>query len=142
MTTHLVETVQQAQRRGAAARPRVNGFPYYAEALRAAGITLVDTSIATGGSVYYLADGAVAQTFDPIVGPVAAVPAWNEVGLIAAIRADQVGNGTFPEFLRDAWQAGVIHFRVDLANRTCTYFGVSDNHYVETYPAVAVAGLV
>ncbi len=137
MTTHLVETVAQAQRRGAAARPRVNGFPYFAEALRAAGITLVHTSIATGGSVYYLADGAVAQSFDPIVGPVEAVPAWNETALIGAIRADQAGLTTFPEFLHDTWQAGVIHFVVDLADRTCTYFGTSDNHYVETYPAVA-----
>jgi uncharacterized protein YbcV (DUF1398 family) len=138
MTTNLIATVQQAQRRGAAARPRVNGFPYYAEALRAAGISAVETFIATGGSVYHLADGAVAQTFDPIAAPAAVVPEWDERALIAALRADQAGRSTFPEFLAAAWRAGVIHFRVDLANRTCTYVGVTGAHYVESYPAVAV----
>ncbi len=141
MTTAQIETVQQAQRRGTAARPPVNGFPYYAEALRAAGISAVETSIATGGSVYHLADGAVAESFDPIVAPVSAVPKWDETELIAAIRADQAGRSSFPEFLGAAWEAGVIHFRVDLANRTCTYFGVAGNHYIEEYPAVAVVAL-
>ena len=65
MTTNLVETVAQAQRRGAGARPPINGFPYYAEALRAAGITAVETSVATGASIYHLADGAVVQTSAP-----------------------------------------------------------------------------
>src|ERR1700761_515169 len=98
MTTNLVETVAQAQRRGAAARPRINGFPYYAEALREAGITAVETSVATGGSIYHLPDGAVAQPSDPAAGPVSPVPEWDEKALIAAIRADQAGQTTFPEF--------------------------------------------
>jgi uncharacterized protein YbcV (DUF1398 family) len=138
MTTDHVETVHEAQRRGVAARPRVNGFPYFAETLRAAGITSVETSIATGGSVYHLADGAVAETFEAMAAPVSAVPDWDEPALIAAIRADQGGLSTFPEFLGAAWSAGVIHFRVDLANRTCTYFGVTGNHYIESYPAVVI----
>jgi uncharacterized protein YbcV (DUF1398 family) len=108
MPPNLVETVQQAQRRGAAARPRVNGFPYYAEALRAAGITAVETSVATGGSIYHLADGAVAQASDPIAGSVSAVPDWDEGALIAAIRADQAGQTTFADFLAGSWKAGVI----------------------------------
>jgi uncharacterized protein YbcV (DUF1398 family) len=140
MITDHIETVQQAQRRGAAARPQVNGFPHYAEALRAAGIIAVETSIATGGSVYHLGDGAVAETFDAIAVPMSAVPDWNELALIAAIRADQGGLTAFPEFLHDAWEAGVIHFRVDLANRTCTYFGTAGNCYIEAYPAVAALG--
>jgi uncharacterized protein YbcV (DUF1398 family) len=137
MTTAQIEIVQQARRRGTAARPRINGFPYFAEALRAAGINAVETSIATGGSVYYLADGAVSETFDPIVAPVSVVPEWDERALITAIRADQAGESTFPEFLGASWEAGVIQFRVDLANRRCTYFGATGNHYVETYEAVS-----
>jgi len=138
MTTNLVETVQQAQRRGAAARPRVNGFPYYAEALRVAGITAVETSVATGGSIYHLADGAVAQTSDPIAGSVSAVPDWDEAALIAAIRADQAGQTTFADFLADSWKAGVIRFRVDLTDHTCTYFGAAGHRYVEAFPTVAL----
>jgi uncharacterized protein YbcV (DUF1398 family) len=140
MTTTQIETVQQARRRGMAARPRINGFPYYAEALRASGISAVETSIAAGGSVYHLADGAVAESFDPVVAPVSVVPDWNERALVAAIRADQGGRTSFPEFLRDAWEAGVIHFRVDLDDRTCTYFGTAGNRYLESYPAVAAIG--
>jgi uncharacterized protein YbcV (DUF1398 family) len=138
MTTHHVETVQQAQRRGAAVRPPINGFPHYAEVLRAAGITSVETSIANSGSVYHLADGAVAENFEPIAAPVSDVPDWNETALIAAIRADQAGQSTFTGFLADTWKAGVIRFHVDLANRTCTYFGATGNNYLETYPAVTI----
>jgi uncharacterized protein YbcV (DUF1398 family) len=138
MSTDYVETVQQAQRRGAAVRRRVNGFPYFAEALRGAGIKSIETSIATGGSVYHLADGAVAMNSEPIAAPVSAVPAWEEPALIGALRTDQAGESTFAEFLEASWKAGVIRFRVDLANRTCTYFGIAGNHYVETYPAVVL----
>jgi uncharacterized protein YbcV (DUF1398 family) len=140
MISTTITTVQQAQRRGAASRPRINGFPHYAEALRAAGISAVETSIATGGSVYYLADGAVTESFEPIVTHISAVPDWNEAGVTAALRADQEGRTTFPEFLRAAWDAGVIQFRVDLAGRTCTYVGAAGEHYVENYPAVAAIG--
>jgi uncharacterized protein YbcV (DUF1398 family) len=136
MTTDFIGILQQAQQRAAAARPKVNGFPHYAETLRIAGITAIETSIATGGTVYHLSGGAVAESFGPIVEFAEVVPAWDEASLVAAIRADQAGRTSFPEFLRSSWNAGVIHFRVGLNERTCTYFGTASNHYVEKYPAV------
>lgn len=138
MTSDLVATVSSALARGAAVRPEVNGFPYFAEALRAAAITTIETSIAAGGSVYHLAGGSVAQSFEPIAKTAVAVPSWDETALIAAIRADQAGRSTFTEFLRAAWNAGVTGFRVDLTERTCTYVGTAANTYVETYPAVTL----
>lgn len=50
MTNDLVATVHSALARGAAVRPKANGFPYFAEALRAAAVTAIETSIAAGGS--------------------------------------------------------------------------------------------
>ena len=138
MTNDLVASVRSALARAGAVRPKVNGFPYFAEALREAAITAIETSIAAGGSVYHLTGGSVAQPFEPIAETAVAVPNWDETALIAAIRADQAGRSTFPEFLRAAWNAGVIGYRVDLTERTCTYAGTATRTYVETYPAVTL----
>jgi uncharacterized protein YbcV (DUF1398 family) len=105
---------------------------------KTAAITTIETSIAAGGSVYHLAGGSVAQSFEPIAKTAVAVPSWDETALIAAIRADQAGRSTFTEFLRAAWNAGVTGFRVDLTERTRTYVGAGTNTYVETYPAVTL----
>jgi uncharacterized protein YbcV (DUF1398 family) len=137
MTAELIEILRQAQQGAVAARPAVSGFPVFAEVLRAAGVTAIETSIATAGSIYHLLGGAVAESFEPIAAPVAVVPDWDQAAVIAAIQIDQAGQSTFPEFLRDSWAAGVISFRVDLNARTCTYFGVGNTSYVEIYPAAA-----
>ncbi|MFD8295405.1 DUF1398 family protein [Streptomyces bauhiniae] len=50
----------------------------------------------------------------------------------------QAGETAFPEFVRGCWQAGVVRYDVDLAARTCTYYGAGEESYVETYPEVAL----
>ncbi len=35
----LIDTIEAAAARGAAVRPRIGGFPYVAESMRAAGVT-------------------------------------------------------------------------------------------------------
>lgn len=128
LTTHLQKALDVAQD----ARPPVNGFPHFAEALRQAGISRIETSIATGGSIYHLHDAAVVQQFPAPAQSMAEIPNWDEPALITAIRADQAGRSTFPDFLRGAWDAGVIGFTVDLTARTCTYRGTTDS-YLEHY---------
>jgi uncharacterized protein YbcV (DUF1398 family) len=54
--------------------------------------------------------------------------------VVRAIRADQAGETSFPEFLRGIWTAGVVHYEVDFALRTVTYSGVSGERYIEAYP--------
>lgn len=66
------------------------------------------------------------------------VPRFDRDALIAALRTDQEGRGTFPEFLKAAWNAGVIGYEVDFAERRVTYVGASGECYVEAYPAVAL----
>jgi uncharacterized protein YbcV (DUF1398 family) len=72
----------------------------------------------------------------PLVAGTVDVPRFDRDALIAALRRDQAGNSTFPEFLAAAWHAGVIRYEVDFAQRTVTYFGCTDESYLEQYPAV------
>jgi uncharacterized protein YbcV (DUF1398 family) len=136
--TIATDRVRDALHHAASIRPPVGGFPYFAEALRVAGLVSIDTALATGSSVYHLSDEAVTDTFAAFGGGLAPVPTWDEAAVIAAIRVDQAGHTTFPEFLAAAWRGGVIHFRVDLIARTCTYYGAAENVYVERYPSVDI----
>ena len=71
----------------------------------------------------------------PLISGTADVPRFNREALIAALRTDQAGNSTFPEFLMATWRAGVVRYDVDFAARTCSYFGCDGESYVENYPA-------
>lgn len=53
------------------------------------------------------------------------VPPFNEEALIRALRIDQAGECSFPQFLTSTWEAGVIGYDVDFEQRTCTYFWFS-----------------
>jgi uncharacterized protein YbcV (DUF1398 family) len=66
------------------------------------------------------------------------VPPFGREALIAALRTDQAGNSTFPEFLMACWRAGVVHYDVDFNARTCSYYGCNGEEYIEEYPAVDV----
>jgi uncharacterized protein YbcV (DUF1398 family) len=60
----------------------------------------------------------------------------NREALIAALRTDQTGKSTFPEFLLASWRAGVVRYDVDFNARTCAYYGCNGEEYIEEYPAV------
>jgi len=66
------------------------------------------------------------------------VPPFDGDALIAALRTDQAGNSTFPEFLAASWRAGVVRYDVDFAARTVAYYGCNGEEYVEAYPAVGL----
>lgn len=66
------------------------------------------------------------------------VPKFDRDGLTAALRADQAGKSTFPEFVSASWRAGVIRYDVDFNARTCKYYRSNDEEYVEEYLAVEV----
>ena len=81
-------------------RPKVGGFPYLAEALRAAGFDTVRCAVPTHTMIYSGPAGAAVQQRPAIVQqPLERVPDWDEAALVTAIRTDQAGNSTFPEFL-------------------------------------------
>lgn len=119
-------------------RPIVGGFPYLAETLRCAGVTRNLWFLPACQSLYLTEKGTVVDQGIPLVTGMADVPPFNRDALITALRADQAGESTFPDFLDATWRAGVVKFDVDFLARTCTYYGVGDERYVESYPAVDV----
>lgn len=58
--------------------------------------------------------------------------------LISALRTDQAGESTFPEFLAASWRAGVVRYDVDFEARTVAYYGCNGEEYVEAYPIVEI----
>ena len=132
------EKLQAAQQRAMAGRPKVGGFPYLAETLRRAGVTRNYWFLPSCQSLYLTQDGPVVVQGTPLLSGTADVPRFDREALITALRTDQAGKSTFPEFLLATWRAGVVRYDVDFIARTCTYFGCEDEHYVESYPAVPV----
>ena len=67
------------------------------------------------------------------------VPGFDQDALITALRIDQAGESTFPEFLAATWRAGVVRYDVDFSARTVAYLGCNGEEYVEAYPAVEIS---
>jgi len=66
------------------------------------------------------------------------IPSFDREALVKALREDQAGRTTFPQFLEAAWRAGVIEYDVDFEARRVSYYGYLGEEYVEEYPAVDV----
>ncbi|HEX5499085.1 MAG TPA: DUF1398 family protein [Thermomicrobiales bacterium] len=131
-----IQTLQAAQKRAMAIRPKVNGFPYLAEVLRRAGVRRNVWSLPSCQSIYVMDEDAVVDQGTPLVSGAVVVPRFDRAALIAALRSDQAGETTFPEFLAASWRAGVVRYDVDFAARRVTYFGTDGDAYTEAYPAV------
>jgi uncharacterized protein YbcV (DUF1398 family) len=95
-----IETLQAAQKRAMAGRPKVGGFPYLAETLRRAGVTRNLWYLPSCQSLYLTEQGPLAMQGAPLISGTADVPAFDKDALIKALRTDQVGESTFPSFWR------------------------------------------
>ena len=134
-----IENLTKAMRAAEAIRPRVGGFPYLAEVLRKAGVTRNIWSLPSGQSLFLTRLGPVVMQGDPLVSGAVDVPAFDEAALIRALRLDQAGESTFPQFLEASWRAGVVRYDVNLEARTVAYHGCNGEEYIEAYPEVAIA---
>jgi uncharacterized protein YbcV (DUF1398 family) len=133
--SNAIDNLQSALQRAMAGRPRVGGFPYLAEVLRRAGVTRNLWSLPSCQSLYLTDKGPVVMQGTPLVTGIADVPPFDRDALITALRTDQAGNSTFPEFLAATWKAGVVSYDVDFAARIVAYYGSGQEKYVEAYPA-------
>jgi uncharacterized protein YbcV (DUF1398 family) len=133
-----IDNLQAAQKRAMAVRPKVGGFPYLAEVLRRAGVTKNLWFLPSCQSLYLTNDGPVAIPGTPLASGATDVPAFDREALIRALRTDQAGESTFPEFLAATWRAGVVRYDVDFAARNVAYYGCDGEAYIETYPAVDI----
>jgi len=136
-----IANLEAAQQRAMAGRPKVGGFPYLAETLRRAGVTSNVWFLPACESLYLTDEGSVIIQGTPLLSGATDVPRFDRDALIRALRVDQAGQSTFPEFLQASWQAGVIRYDVDLIARTVTYYGCRDESYVEAYPAIEIQSL-
>ena len=137
----LIEKLEAAQTYAMANRPKVGGFPFLAECMRQAGVQQNIWSLPAAQSSYLFNGGAVIQQGTPLVSGMVEVPVFNEAALVAAIRTDQRGESTFPEFLIASWNAGVVRYVADFTLRTVIYYGAHDEAYEESYPAVEVGSI-
>ena len=137
--SEAIENLQRALDRAAVIRPKVGGFPYLAETLRQAGVTRNVWALPACQNIFLTASGAVVIQGTPLVTGAADVPRFDREALIRAIRTDQAGESSFPEFLEATWLAGVVGYDVDFAARMVRYYGCEGDEYVEAYPAVEIA---
>jgi uncharacterized protein YbcV (DUF1398 family) len=129
------ENLQAALERGMTGRPAVGGFPYLAEALRAAGVTHNHWQLPAGQSLYLTTLGPVVMQGTPVASGLLDVAPFDQAALVRALRTDQAGESSFEEFLRSCWEAGVVSYSVQFDARTVTYRGAGGEEYVEAYPA-------
>lgn len=128
-----IEKLVNAQKKAIASRPKIGGFPVFADSLHSDGITRNVWHLPSCHSTYFANFGTVVQQGNPLFVGAEVVPEFDREALIVALRRDQRGEGTFPEFLESAWRAGVVSYEVDFAARTCVYFGANGEQYLEEY---------
>ncbi len=132
------ENIEKAQRQAMNIRPKVGGFPVLAEVLRQAGVQRNIWYLPSAQGVYLTGLGPVVTQGQPLATGTLDVPSFDEERLVQALRTDQAGQSTFPEFLQASWDAGVVSYDVDFDARTVTYYGADDESYTESYPALEV----
>src|SRR6187402_3144152 len=101
----FAEKLTEAQKYAMSVRPKVGGFPVLAEVLRQAGVRMNRWSLPSCQSVYLMNEGSVVQQGTPLFTGTREIPVFDRNALISAIRADQDGRSSFPEFLLAAWEA-------------------------------------
>jgi uncharacterized protein YbcV (DUF1398 family) len=131
-----IEKLTKAMEHATNIRPKVGGFPYLAEVLRATGVRKNIWTLPACESLYLTEFGVVVHQGRPLVSGMNDVASFDEAALIKALRTDQAGQSTFPEFLFGAWKAGVVRYEVDFTARTVVYFGSDEESYTESYPSV------
>jgi len=136
--TAATENLQSAQARAMSIRPKAGGFPVLAKVLHEAGVHRNEWFLPAAQSVYLTDLGPVVQQGPPIATGLLDVPPFDRDAVIRAIRADQAGTSTFPEFLEAAWRAGVLRYVADFDEREVTYYGWNGENYVESYPDPAI----
>jgi uncharacterized protein YbcV (DUF1398 family) len=133
-----IENLLEAQKYAQSIRPKAGGFPYLAETLRLAGVTRNIWHLPSCQSLFLTQQGPVIVQGKSLVSGPVDVPAFDREALILALRIDQAGESTFPEFLQASWKAGVVSYDVDFDQRKVSYHGLNGEQYVEDYPAVEV----
>ncbi len=131
-----VENLLKAQQFAMSTRSKTGGFPLLAETLRKAGVTRNIWHLPSCQSIYLTHQGPVVSQGVPLINTTVDIPPFDQEALIRALRIDQSGQSSFQEFLKAAWEAGVISYTVDFETRIVIYSGIFGETYSENYPTV------
>ena len=104
--SHAIDNLIKAQQFAMSNRPKVSGFPYLAEVLRKAGVTRNIWNLPSCQSIYLTQYGSVVSQGTPLVNTTVDIPRFDHEALIKALRIDQAGQSSFPEFLKASWEGG------------------------------------
>lgn len=132
------EKITEAYKWAIGNRPKVDGFPHLAEALRQAGVLRYIVTLPSCQTIYFTNEGNVVAQSEVLVKGLSEVPHFDRDGFVTILRQSQAGETTFPEFLKGSWETGVIHYEADLISRKVSYYGSNGESYIEDYPAVAI----
>lgn len=132
------DKIENAYQWALANRPKINGYPYLAEALRQAGVTRYVCHLPSCQCIYFTQDGNVVNQMEALINGMKKVPPFDKEAFIKLLRKNQMGESTFPEFLQGAWKTGVISYEADLNTRKVSYYGAEGEMYIEAYPAVEI----
>ncbi len=82
----LKDKLIEAQKYAISIRPKVGGFPVFAEALRQAGVEFNRWSLPSCQSIYVMKDGCIVQQGTPLVTGTNNIPVFNLKDLLTAIQ--------------------------------------------------------
>ena len=89
----------------------------------------------------YLTDvGAVVQQGAPLITGTVEVCPFDRDAVITALRTDQAGQSTLPEFLAAIWHAGVVRYLVDLDAHTVTTTAAPESTTSRATPGTGTQG--
>jgi uncharacterized protein YbcV (DUF1398 family) len=108
-------------------------YPRVFDALKAAGVRYYITDVVRY-EIEYFGDEESAVEEGP-QGFRAEVGVFNQAKVVEAIRRTQRKETDYPTFLKEIAAAGVSNYRVDMKDRTVSYYGHDPrNKYVEQIP--------
>lgn len=114
-------------------------YPRVFQALKEAGVRYYETDVLRYRIEYVGDTGSYVESGPVDFGPLTVGHAFDEEAIQAAIRRAQEGEMDYPSFLNALAAAGVPRYRVDMTERTVTYYGVGNNlRYVQKVPAWSI----
>jgi uncharacterized protein YbcV (DUF1398 family) len=108
-------------------------FPEVVRTLIAAGVESYRVDLYRREKIGYRPGGesaVVPMGFEPAE----VAPTFSEEAVVAALRASQRGEITYPTFLARIAAAGTTSYTVFVAGRCACYVGRDGNHYIERFP--------
>jgi uncharacterized protein YbcV (DUF1398 family) len=107
-------------------------FPEVVRRLLEAGVESYFCDLAAGREIFYMSDGKThTETMTLAIGNVC--EDFSSSAVVAAIRGAQTDTIRYPEFIRQATQAGVIGYWAFLTGKKVIYFGRKGEMHVEEF---------